>query len=334
MKPFTSVIVAICSCTILLQCVVIEESSAQTFKVIIAKFDDRTGFLARKETEAMGGVVAGGVAGRGAAAGAASGQVSTASMESGKGDLGSQAADIFTTELVKTNKFRVLDRNMFVNILDTTNHKGDMIAAAKAMGAHYLLTGAVTQAGISEGGGSVVGFGAKTTKGKATIDVRFTNIATGEVRLAESAEGEQGEGGAVLFGGHVGSKKDLGLLISSALRDAVQICSQKIVEAAGDLSNYPIECDAATNEGKIYLSRGSDDGVQAGDKFEAIGFGKTIMIGTKKIQEKTTKGILRVTDVATEYAVAVPEGDFTVSEGDKAVKIVTKRIEPVKKKEE
>lgn len=300
------------------------ESSAQTFKVVIARFQDRTGAIARKEAEAAGAVTAGGVAGSNAALVGATGQYSTATMESGKGDLGSQASDIFTSELVKTGKFKVLDGFMFARLLDSTSYKGDMIAAAKAMGAHYLLTGTVTQAGVSESGGTVLGFGGKSVQGKAVISVTLTNVATGEVALADNAEGTQSEGGAVLFGGSVGAKKDLGLLLSSALHDAVKNCVPKIAMAAGELTNYPIECDAALNEGRIYLSKGKDDGIQLGDEFEIIGIGKSVMVGSKKIEQKVRKGVIKVDEVENDYAAANAEG-INVVEGDKAVKVVKKK---------
>lgn len=310
------------------------ECQAQTFKVVVARFQDRTGALARKEVEATAGVTAGAVVGERAGVGAASGQYAAATMEAGKGDLGSQAADIFTTELVKTGKFKVLDTHMFQRFLDSAAYRGDMNAAAKAMGAHYLLTGTVTQAGISEKGGAVLGFGGKSVQGKAVISVTLTNVATGEVALADNAEGTQSEGGLVVFGGQVGAKKDLGLLLSAALHDAVKNCVPKIASAAGELTNYPIECEVAASEGKIYLSKGSEDGIGVGDQFEIIGFGKTIKIGAKEIREKIAKGNARVIEAQSEYAVAEALGEFLVSEGDKAVKIVRKGIEPVKKKAE
>ncbi|MEK6572411.1 MAG: CsgG/HfaB family protein, partial [Bacteroidota bacterium] len=307
---------------------------AQTFKVVVARFQDRTGMIARKEAEGAAGVTGGAIVGERAGVAAASGQYSTATMESGKGDLGSQAADIFTSELVKTGKFKVLDSHMFQQLLDSTAYKGDMMAAAKKMGAHYLLTGTVTQAGVSDKGGSILGFGGKSVQGNAVISVTLTNVSTGEIALADNAEGTQSEGGVVVFGGQIGGKKDLGLLLSAALHDAVKNCVPKIAEAAGELTNYPIDCDAALNEGKVYLSKGKDDGVTVGDQFEIIGFGKTIKIGSKEIREKTAKGTVRVVEVQSEYAVAEAVGGFAVSEGDKAVKIVGKRSEPVKKKEE
>lgn len=324
MKKLTGLLASFLVVSLLSSVCCVFESRAQTFKVVIAKFQDRTGALARKEVEATAGVTAGAVVGERSGVGAASGQYAAATMESGKGDLGSQAADIFTSELVKTGKFKVMDSDMFQRFLDSTAYRGDMNAAAKAMGALYLLTGTVTQAGVSEKGGAVLGFGGKSVQGKAVISVTLNNIATGEVALADNAEGTQSEGGVVVFGGQVGAKKDLGLLLSAALHDAVKNCVPKIANAAGELTNYPIECDVAISEGKIYLSKGTDDGVAIGDEFEIVGIGKTIVIGGKKIEEKIKKGVINIIEVEKEYAAANQDG-LDIVERDNAVKVVKKK---------
>ncbi len=297
---------------------------SQTFKVVVATFQDRTGMIVKKEAEASGNVTVGAVVGQKAGVGTASGQYAASTLESGKGDLGSQAADIFTSELVKTGKFRVLDRFMFERLLDSANYAGDMIAAAKSMGAHYLLTGTVTQAGISEAGGQVLGIGGKSLKGQAVVSVTLTNISTGEIQLADNAEGTQTEGGVVLLGSQVGAKKDLGLLLSSALHKAVLNLVPKISEAAGDLTNYPIECEIAGSGEKIYLNKGYEDGIQIGDEFEIIGIGKTLKIGGKIIQEKLRKGIIKVIEVFNDYAVA-NKTTFEVNDGDIGIKLVKQK---------
>ncbi len=53
------------------------------------------------------------IIGDNAGAAAVSEQTSGSHLESEKGDLGYQASDIFTSELVKIGKFKVLDINLF-----------------------------------------------------------------------------------------------------------------------------------------------------------------------------------------------------------------------------
>ncbi|MBU2445981.1 MAG: hypothetical protein KJ666_10505 [Bacteroidetes bacterium] len=60
-----------------------------------------------------------------------------------------------------------------------------------------------------------------------------------------------------------------------------------------------------------------------GDEFGVIGIGKTIKIGAKVIQEKTNKGIIRVSQSDKDYAIASPT-DIFITDGNLAVKVVKK----------
>ena len=297
-------------------------TSAQTFKVIINRFDDRTGRIAKTEGEVKASAQGGAVIGSNAGAAAVSGQASGSRLESEKGELGYQAADIFTTQLVKTGKFKVLDANLFERKISEL-HDADIVEVAKIIGAHYLLAGNISEAGVAEKGGSILGFGGKSVEGNVRINITLTNTTTGEIVLSETALGTESQGGVTLFGSDVGGKKDLGLLLSAALKVAADSCVAKIENVVGDLSNYPVECEAALNEGTVYLSRGKDDGIQIGDEFQVIGIGKKIKIGSKEIIEKIQKGSIKIKDVAQDYATALPNG-ITFAEGDRAVKIVKK----------
>ncbi|MFO7446766.1 MAG: CsgG/HfaB family protein [Ignavibacteriaceae bacterium] len=296
--------------------------NAQVFKIVVGRFEDRTGRITKSEGEIKANIQAGGIIGSNAGAVAASGQRTDSQMESEKGDLGFQAADLLITELVRAENFKVVDNNLFQQKLNELQVM-DYVEAAKQIGAHYLVTGNITEAGVSETGGSLLGFGGKSVEGKVHLNILMTNTSTGEIVLAEGSEGIESEGGVTLFGSDIASKQDIGLLISAALRNAVDSCVMKIISAAGDLHNYPVECDIVLNEGKIYFSKGSDDGISAGDKFEVIGFGKPIKIGNKTIQEKNKKGTITVNEVFADYSISLPEA-ITVTEGDIAAKIVLK----------
>ncbi len=313
-----SIIFSICSCCI----------TAQTFKVVVNRFDDRTGRIAKTEGEVKASAQGAAIAGRtgessiGGAA-AVSGQASGSRLESEKGELGYQAADIFTTQLVKTGKFKVLDANLFERKISELQN-GDIVEAAKLIGAHYLLAGNISEAGVAEKGGTILGFGGKSVEGKVRVNITLTNTTTGEIVLSETAQGTESQGGITVFGSDVGAKKDLGLLLSAALKVAADSCVEKIEKVVGDLSKYPVECEVALNEGTVYLSKGKDDGIQIGDEFQVVGIGKKIKIGSKEIVEKIQKGIIKVNDISQDYATATTTAGVTLAEGDKAVKVVKK----------
>lgn len=297
--------------------------SAQTFKVIVNRFDDRTGRIAKTEGEVKASAQGGAIIGNNAGAAAVSGQATGSRLESEKGDLGYQAADIFTSELVKTGKFKVIDINLFEKKM-TELQNADIVEVAKVTGAHFLLTGNISEAGVAEKGGSILGFGGKSVEGNVRINITLTNTTTGEIVLSETSQGTESQGGVTLFGSDVGAKKDLGLLLSAALKIAVDSCVAKIEPVVGDLTKYPVECDIALNDSLIYLSKGKDDGILEGDEFEVIGLGKEIKIGSKIIREKSNKGIIRVINVFPDYATALTNAGIIIAEGDKGIKIVKK----------
>lgn len=314
MKDWLKILIAMIFYSIIL--------TAQTFKVVVNRFEDRTGRLAKTEGEVKANAQAGAIIGNNSGAATVSGQATGSRLESEKGDLGYQASDIFTSQLVKTGKFKVLDITLFERKLNEIQ-SGNIVEAAKLTGAHYLLSGNISEAGIAEKGGTILGFGGKSVEGNVRVNITLTNTSTGEIVLSETAHGTESQGGVTLFGSDVGAKKDLGLLLSAALKVAADSCVEKIKTVVGELSNYPIECDVALSEGMVYLGKGKDDGISIGDEFEIIGIGKTIKIGSKVIEEKIKKGTIRVNEVSQDYSTALPTGiDF--AEGDKAIKIIRK----------
>src|SRR5687768_3582418 len=71
---------------------------------------------------------------------------------------GAEAAqDVFVTELVKSGKFRVVEREQLAALMQEKNLalSGDLdpataVRAGKLLGVHYLLTGAVTEYGAQQ----------------------------------------------------------------------------------------------------------------------------------------------------------------------------------------
>jgi curli biogenesis system outer membrane secretion channel CsgG len=305
--------------------------SAQFIKVVVNTFEDRTGKLEKKEGELeanQSATVIGGATGTSSsilagATGSSQQKVTGSIIESEKGDLKSQAADIISAELVKIKKFRILDRQSFLRKLNESSHQ-DPLKAASEIGAHYLISGSITQAGLSESGGQVLGFGGKSVKGNVALNINMVNVYTGEVVLAGVFEGEETKTGISLLGQSVNAKADLGLLISAALKNAIKNSVPKIDSAAGDIFEFPIECDVAYSEGVVYLSKGKDDGIRIGDEFEVVGKGKQLKIGNKTIEEKVIKGLIKINSIEDEYSTAIKLSDFEIKDGDRARRIKNK----------
>ena len=126
---------------------------------------------------------------------------------------GRAAQDVFVTELVKSGKFRVIDREQLAALMREKNLSlgGDVdpstaIQAGKLLGVQYFLTGAVTEYGNTNTGGSGFGISAGKKKFVAAMNARVIDTQTGEILWADEARAEESTVKVRVFG--VGGGKD------------------------------------------------------------------------------------------------------------------------------
>jgi curli biogenesis system outer membrane secretion channel CsgG len=133
---------------------------------------------------------------------------------------GEAAQDVFITELVKSGKFRVVEREHINAILQEKGLvlSGDIdpstaMQIGKLLGAEYLLAGAVTEYGYDETNVHTPGVrrlpgvsvGKKTFT--AAINARIFDVSTGEIVWADEARHEEGSA-RVFVGGFGGGSND------------------------------------------------------------------------------------------------------------------------------
>lgn len=112
-------------------------------------------------------------------------------------ELGSGAADMMTTQLVKTRKFTVVERDKLKTIMKEQNIGATGLVDTKAaeigklLGAQYIVIGAVTEYGSSHSSGSGAGISVAKTIYRTGVDIRIVNASTGEVIFAENGNGEE-----------------------------------------------------------------------------------------------------------------------------------------------
>jgi len=106
--------------------------------------------------------------------------------------------DVFVTELVKSGKFRVIDREALDTLMQEKHLSlgGDLdaktaIKAGKLLGVQYFLAGAVTEYGASEAGGGGFAFSLKKRNFTAALNARIIDAETGEIVWADEARGEE-----------------------------------------------------------------------------------------------------------------------------------------------
>jgi curli biogenesis system outer membrane secretion channel CsgG len=118
---------------------------------------------------------------------------------------GAEAAqDVFVTELFKSGKFRVMEREQLAALMQEKNLtlSGDVdpstaIKVGKLLGVNYLLTGAVTEYGVTDksahgsGIGRLPGFSAGKRNFVAAMNARLIDTSTGEIVWADEARAEE-----------------------------------------------------------------------------------------------------------------------------------------------
>ena len=130
------------------------------------------------------------------------------------------AQDVFVTELVKSRKFVVIERERINAIMQekglTLSKDIDAKTAmqiGKLLGVNYMLTGALTEYGNTDtnahgpGMGNLPSFGVHKRVFVAALNARVFNVSTGEIVWADEARKEESSS-SVSVGGFGGGVHD------------------------------------------------------------------------------------------------------------------------------
>ncbi|HEY6322999.1 MAG TPA: CsgG/HfaB family protein [Thermoanaerobaculia bacterium] len=130
------------------------------------------------------------------------------------------AQDVFVTELVKSRKFVVIEREKINSIMQEKGLtlSGDVDAKTamqigKLLGVNYMLTGALTEYGNTDtnahgpGVGNLPSFGVHKRVFVAALNARVFNVSTGEIVWADEARKEESSS-SVSVGGFGGGVHD------------------------------------------------------------------------------------------------------------------------------
>ncbi len=228
-------------------------------------------------------------------------------------NIGSGLADMLVTQLVKSGKFMVIERQELSKILE---EQGLGLSGAvtpqsaaqvgKLLGVELMVMGSVSEFGEKKSGvgGSIGRFniGGKLTKreARAVVDIRLVNTTTGEIVLAESAEGVEKSTGLdkikikdIDFGNPTHWDKTI---LGKASRKAIDKCVKYITRA---MENIPWQGKVikVSADGTIYMKPGSAGGVKPGMVFVVYSKGEEIIdpdTGLSLGSEETRIGKIKV----------------------------------------
>lgn len=242
----------------------------------------------------------------------------------GQARLGTAASDILITELAKTNKFVVVERDKLNKILDEQKLQSSgaidprtAVAVGKVLGLNAIVTGAVSEFGVKTEGSEYLLVQSKRQTAEATVDIRIVDAETGQVLFADSGKGSAKSGkGSVLGLGTRGGYDET--LEGKALRAAIAQFTENIVS---QVNKKPWSCRiASVNGGLVYINAGPNMGIEKGRKLDCFHLGKEILDPTTGLvlgNEEVPIGRIEVTS---------PLGDS--GEGSIAQMVESRGMEP------
>lgn len=227
---------------------------------------------------------------------------------------GDGMADMLTTELVKSGKYTVIERQEIQSLMDEQNlgmtgRVTEQSAAqiGKLLGVELAVVGAVTEFGQTQGGtgGRIKGFGLgfKSQKATVAVDVRFINTTTGEIIAAENVRKEESSTGVSVSTPEFGfdNRNDFdNSIVGKATRAAVDDIVGLI---DSQMKALPWEGKIILVQGAtLYIRPGEDAGVKIGDTFAVYSQGQELIdpdTGLSLGSEETKIGAIEVTGMVS-----------------------------------
>lgn len=198
----------------------------------------------------------------------------------GQGRLGGAASDILVTELVKSGKFIVVERDRISKLMEEQKYQAqgmtDPMTVAKIgqlMGLEAIVVGSVSQFGVKKEGSDYLLTQSKRQVAEVTVDIRLVDVQSGQVILADSGKGRAKTTKASFLG--MGTKGGYDeTLEGDALRASLV---QFVTNISSQLNKKPWSCMiAAAAREQFYLNAGQDSGVTEGMKLNCYRQGSEI----------------------------------------------------------
>ncbi|MFH1725506.1 MAG: CsgG/HfaB family protein [Elusimicrobiota bacterium] len=221
----------------------------------------------------------------------------------GQARLGTAVSDILITELAKSGRFVVVERDKLNKVLDEQKLQASgaidartAVEVGKILGLNAIVTGAVSQFGVKTEGSEYGVVQSKRQTAEAVVDIRLVDVETGQVLYADSGKGEARSSKGT-FLGLLGTKGGYDETIEGkALRASIAQFTENIVS---QVNRKPWSCRIAAVRGElVYLNAGPTMGVEKGLKLDCFHLGKEILDPTTGLMlghEEVPIGRVRVT---------------------------------------
>jgi curli biogenesis system outer membrane secretion channel CsgG len=195
--------------------------------------------------------------------------------------IGQTATDILITELVKSGKFIVVERDKMDKLLEEQKlgqsgaiNPATAARVGKILGLNAIVTGSISQFGLKSEGKDFLISQSKQQIVECTVDIRVVDTETGQVLLADSGKGVSRKASGKFLGMGNQSKYDE-TLEGEALRAAIVKFVDNIISQT---NKKPWSCLVAVSKGgSIYLNAGLESGLELGQKLDVFSQGDEII---------------------------------------------------------
>lgn len=230
--------------------------------------------------------------------------------------------EMIITELMKTNRFIVVERGSLNEILSEQDlgasgrvRQETAARVGEVLGAQVLVKGAITEFIEKESGGAAgiiiggIGIGGKTNTGHVAMDIRLIDATSGQILQSERAEGKitsSGIGGiaffsGVAFGGTSYKKTALGKATRAAVSDAVMFI-------VNNMNDQPWQGRVVKAEGgRIYINAGYNMNISMDSVFTVYSKGEELIdpaSGLSLGSALSRSGTVRITQVSDKFSIA------------------------------
>ncbi len=199
--------------------------------------------------------------------------------------------DLMINSLINSGRFRVFERRKLSSLVteQSFQHFSGLVDPQTAVqlgrmiGAHFVITGSITDIYKSSGGGLRLG---SISLGKSsirvTLTVRIVDVATGEILYSAVKQKKASRSKVGLGLGDVSMYSDSSLSVISAVRE---LCDEivadfvsKIDAHIGELADIPLNGYVVETSGKtVYLNLGKSSGIKVGSRVRILKPGRSIV---------------------------------------------------------
>ncbi|MBU2528119.1 CsgG/HfaB family protein [bacterium] len=198
--------------------------------------------------------------------------------------LGTSASDILVTELGKTGKFILVEREKIGKIVEEQRlgltgilDSNTAIEIGNLLGVNAIVTGSISQFGVKTTASDFVITASKQQVAEAVVDIRVIDVETGEIIYTDSGKGiAKKKAGSFLGMGTTAGYDET--LEGESLRAAIVKFVTNIVV---QINKKPWSCKIAeVDSTNIYLDAGQDSGLRLSTELSVYHLGKKIISPT------------------------------------------------------